>query len=60
MVALFLVGILLFGASFVYSRWIKNKYHISDKGELIFAVALILLWGVFLLGFWLSKHMNGI
>jgi len=60
MVALFLVGILLFGVSFIFSRWIKNKYHISDKGEFIFAAVLILLWGVFLMGFWLSKHIKGI
>ena len=60
MVALFLVGILLFGVSFIFSRWIENKYLIWDRGELIFAGVLILLWGAFLLGFWLSKHIEGI
>lgn len=59
MVALFLVGFLLFGVSFSFSRWIENKYLISDKGEFIFAAVLMLLWGAFLLGYWLSKHWKG-
>jgi len=56
-VALFLVGILFFGVSYIFSRWIQNKYHTSDRGGFIFAAVLMLLWGAFLLGFWLSKHI---
>jgi len=39
---------------------IENRYHIWDRGGVIFATVLMLLWGAFLLGFWLSKHIRGI
>jgi len=56
MEALFLVCIIFFGVSFIFSRWVEKRYYFLERDNLIFGVVLIFLWGAFLLGYWIDKR----
>jgi len=55
MVALFFVGILFFGVSFIFSRWMEKRYFFLEIDNVFFGTVLIFLWGAFLLGYWINK-----
>jgi len=55
MVALFFVGILFFGVSFIFSRWMEKRYFFLEIDNVFFGIVLIFLWGAFLLGYWIHK-----
>jgi hypothetical protein len=55
MVALFFVGILFFGVSFIFSRWMEKRYFFLEIDNVFFGIVLIFLWGAFLLGYWINK-----
>jgi len=55
MVTLFFVGILFFGVSFIFSRWMEMRYFFLEIDNVFFGIVLIFLWGAFLLGYWINK-----
>lgn len=55
MITLFFVGILFFGVSFIFSRWMEKRYFFLEIDNVFFATVLIFLWGAFLLGYWINK-----
>jgi len=55
MVALFFVGILFFGVSFIFSRWMEKRYFFLEIDNVFFGIVLIFLWGAFLLGYWINN-----
>ena len=55
MVTLFFVGILFFGVSFIFSRWMEKRYFFLEIDNVFFGTVLIFLWGAFLLGYWINK-----
>jgi hypothetical protein len=55
MVTLFFVGILFFGVSFIFSRWMEKRYFFLEIDNVFFGIVLIFLWGAFLLGYWINK-----
>jgi len=56
MVTLFFVGILFFGVSFIFSRWMEMRYFFLEIDNVFFGIVLIFLWGAFLLGYWIDKR----
>jgi hypothetical protein len=55
MVTLFFVGILFFGVSFIFSRWMEKRYFFLEIDNVFFGIVLSFLWGAFLLGYWINK-----
>jgi len=55
MLALFFVGILFFGVSFIFSRWMEKRYFFLEIDNVFFGIVLIFLWGAFLLGYWINN-----
>jgi len=56
MVTLFFVGIVFFGVSFIFSRWMEKRYFFLEIDNVFFGIVLIFLWGAFLLGYWIDKR----